>query len=263
VCRFASTYQMLRGTMVLFAGFFTIVILRRSLHTHHWLGMVLIMAGAALVGASSIISASKAHQNMSPLLGAWNKLSSAFSIHHSEQHDPLTAAGPSGASAPLFGDILVVLAQLVAALQFILEEKFLKKYKVPTLLAVGVEGCWGVLLCIVALPIFTVVIAPDGLPIDDAIGATREIVSNMPLAIAVVGSTVSIAFFNFFGISVTKHLSGAARATIDACRTLFIWLFSLQVGRPAFGIRACTALCASRTCGRAAFSLCFSCSVCA
>ena len=55
VCRFASTFQMLRGTLVLFAGLLTIVLLKRRLHIHHWLGMVLIVAGAALVGASSVI----------------------------------------------------------------------------------------------------------------------------------------------------------------------------------------------------------------
>jgi len=49
-----------------------------------------------------------------------------------------------------------------------------------------------------------------------------------------VGSIVSIAFFNFFGLSVTKSLSGAARAAIDACRTILIWLFSVQVGWESF-----------------------------
>lgn len=29
---------------------------------------------------------------------------------------------------------------------------------------------------------------------------------------------------------MTKSLSGAARATIDACRTLFIWLYALHAG---------------------------------
>lgn len=61
--------------------------------------------------------------------------------------------------------------------------------------------------------------------------------------------TLQIAFFNFFGISVTKKLSGAARATIDATRTLFVWGFSvlmhwerfhaLQVGGCAVGV-SCT-----------------------
>ena len=50
--RFASVFQMLRGTLVVFAGFLTIVLLKRRLHIHHWLGIVLISAGAAIVGAS-------------------------------------------------------------------------------------------------------------------------------------------------------------------------------------------------------------------
>ena len=46
---------MLRGTLVIFAGALTILLLKRSLYAHNWLGMVLICAGAALVGASSVI----------------------------------------------------------------------------------------------------------------------------------------------------------------------------------------------------------------
>jgi hypothetical protein len=34
--------------------------------------------------------------------------------------------------------------------------------------------------------------------------------------------------------AVTKSLSGAARATIDACRTLFIWLVSMHIGWEEF-----------------------------
>ena len=52
MCRYASVFQMLRGTMVVFAGLLTIVILRRTLHLHHWMGIILILAGATLVGTS-------------------------------------------------------------------------------------------------------------------------------------------------------------------------------------------------------------------
>lgn len=37
---YASVFQMLRGTLVIFAGLLTILLLKRSLHSHHWLGMV-------------------------------------------------------------------------------------------------------------------------------------------------------------------------------------------------------------------------------
>ena len=49
---FASIFQMLRGTLVIFAGLLTILVLKRRLHVHHWFGILLITAGAALVGAS-------------------------------------------------------------------------------------------------------------------------------------------------------------------------------------------------------------------
>lgn len=45
-------FQMLRGTMVVFTGILTVTLLKRKLHYHHWLGIVLISAGAAIVGAS-------------------------------------------------------------------------------------------------------------------------------------------------------------------------------------------------------------------
>lgn len=44
--------------------------------------------------------------------------------------------------------------------------------------------------------------------------------------IQVIVSVLSIGLFNFFGLSVTRALSGASRATIDATRTLLVssWL---------------------------------------
>ncbi len=58
----------------------------------------------------------------------------------------------------------------------------------------------------------------------------QEIAASRQLQITTAGCIISIAFFNFFGISVTKKLSGASRCTIDACRTLFVWAFSMWAG---------------------------------
>ncbi len=43
---------MLRGTLVVCAGALTIGLLKRRLHIHHYFGITLITAGAALVAAS-------------------------------------------------------------------------------------------------------------------------------------------------------------------------------------------------------------------
>lgn len=48
------------------------------------------------------------------------------------------------------------------------------------------------------------------------------------------GTIISIAFFNFAGITVTKELSATTRMILDSVRTLFIWGFSLIVSWQKF-----------------------------
>lgn len=40
---------------------------------------------------------------------------------------------------------------------------------------------------------------------------------------------ISIAFFNFAGVSVTKELSATTRMVLDSVRTLVIWTVSLAL----------------------------------
>jgi len=205
---YASVFQMLRGTLVVFAGIFTIVLLKRRLRSHNWFGIVLITAGAALVGASSIVYEKK-------------DADADKGAHHI-------------APNPLLGNLLVILAQLLNAAQFIVEEKFLHQLRPPVLLAVGAEGVVGVILCAVALPLLSHVPGPGGSPIDDASTALSAIAASSTLQWSTVVTVLSIAAFNFCGISVTKRLSGGSRAAIDASRTAVVWLFCLQAGWERF-----------------------------
>ncbi|PNH11378.1 Transmembrane protein C2orf18 [Tetrabaena socialis] len=107
---FASTYQMLRGTLVIFAGFFTVLLLRRPLYSHHWLGMALIVGGAALVGAASVLSAHGAPAEGGPAGLAEGARRLVYGLLRGEP-------GVDAASAPLFGDLCVVAAQAFTALQ--------------------------------------------------------------------------------------------------------------------------------------------------
>jgi len=38
---------------------------------------------------------------------------------------------------------------------------------------------------------------------------------------------VSIAFYNFFGLSVSKKLSSVHRTLVDACRTVVVWIVNI------------------------------------
>merc|ERR1719221_1712524 len=55
-----------------------------------------------------------------------------------------------------------------------------------------------------------------------------------PLAVAVIGSIFSIAFFNYSGVTVTQRASAVARSTIDVSRTVLIWVAELALGWNAF-----------------------------
>lgn len=53
------------------------------------------------------------------------------------------------------------------------DSRLLCRYRVPALLAVGLEGLWGLVISAVALPILTVARGSDGLPLDSATQAFR------------------------------------------------------------------------------------------
>lgn len=43
------------------------------------------------------------------------------------------------------------------------------------------------------------------------------------------GYAVSIAAFNSFGVATTKYASAAQRSTVDSCRQLLVWAFSIWI----------------------------------
>ena len=66
--------------------------------------------------------------------------------------------------------------------------------------------------------------------LEDAYDGVYQLAHNPLLALAFSGTVISIAFFNFAGISVTKELSATTRMVLDSVRTLVIWMVSLRVG---------------------------------
>jgi hypothetical protein len=54
-----------------------------------------------------------------------------------------------------------------------------------------------------------------------------QMIYNPPVLYSGLAICVSISLFNFFGLSVTRHVSATARSLADTCRTLSIWLISL------------------------------------
>jgi len=200
---FASNYQMLRGSVVLFTGILSRLLLGRILNKAHWSGLLLILLGTAVVGVQSWLESRSSSATLS--------------------------------TAPL-GNALIVGAQVIVAVQFVLEEKFVSGLDVPPLLAVGLEGVFGFLMLsgvLVGMYFLPGVagLSETPLRLEDTWDALRQLTSggNVVLPVAMLAAVLSIAVYNFFGISVTKHLSAAHRMVLDSTRTVIVWGFALII----------------------------------
>ncbi|KAG7163174.1 Solute carrier family 35 member F6-like 2 [Homarus americanus] len=135
---------------------------------------------------------------------------------------------------PYHRDLLIVAAQVFTATQMVVEEKFLAKYKAPPLMVVGWEGVFGFLtLSVLLVPMYYI---PAGKfsgnergVLEDAIDAFVQLSNSGTLVASIILTIISIAFFNFAGVSVTKEFSATTRMVLDSVRTLVIWLVTLAL----------------------------------
>lgn len=196
-----SSFQMLRGALIVFTGLLSVAFLGRRLKIYEWLGILLVICGLVIVGLSNIISGKDSQDH------ALNKI--------------------------ITGDLLIIMAQIITATQMIVEEKFVSGSNVSPLQAVGWEGIFGFsVLSVLLVPMYFIHVGkdifqnPDG-QIEDALDGFVQIGNNWQVALGLSGTILSIAFFNFAGISVTKQMNATTRTVLDSVRTLVIWVISL------------------------------------
>ena len=201
---YASSFQMLRGAVIIFTALLSVIFLGSKLQVYHWVGMFMVVIGLIVVGLGDVIG-------------------------ESNTGDP---------NSILTGDLLIVAAQMIAAIQMTVEQELVKGYNVPPLQAVGWEGVFGFIIVSIALtPMYFI---PWHLPsgpdywqnhtrFEDAVDGFYQILYIPTLTVAFFGTVCSIAFFNYAGLSVTKEQNAVTRMVLDSIRTLFIWVFGLLV----------------------------------
>ena len=135
----------------------------------------------------------------------------------------------------LASDLLIIMSQIVTAIQMIIEEKLLKKYKVPPLQAVGWEGLFGfVIVCLLLLPMYLIPwhvsfsdVSQTQPRFEDIADANTMIGNNLSILVCSLVVVVSIAVFNFAGLTVTITWNATTRMVLDNARTVSIWIVSL------------------------------------
>ncbi|XP_036437920.1 solute carrier family 35 member F6 [Colossoma macropomum] len=202
----ASSFQMLRGAVIIFTGLLSVAFLGRRLVASQWVGILITIVGLVVVGLADFISGNRDQHKLSEVIT---------------------------------GDLLIIMAQIIVSVQMVLEEKFVYKHNVHPLKAVGTEGFFGfVILSFLLIPMYFIPVGNFGSNprqvLEDALDAFCQIGHKPLILLALLGNTVSIAFFNFAGISVTKEISATTRMVLDSLRTLVIWVMSLALGWETF-----------------------------
>ena len=205
----SSIYQMFRGAIIIFTCTASIFFLKNKYYRHHFLGICIVVIGLIIVGVNAAIGGN-------------------------DDFD----------SKIVLGIFLVILSQVFSCMLFISEEKILKNYDVPPLKAVGMEGMWGVGCYIILLFIFYWIrcedwydILKDNICISDgeyirfenAIFAFKQIGESTQIKIFLSMYVLSIAFFNFSGLTISKYASATSRTIVDTLRTILVWTFFLTM----------------------------------
>ncbi|CAL4080975.1 unnamed protein product [Meganyctiphanes norvegica] len=201
---FASSYQMLRGSVIVFTGMFSVAFLGRKFRYYHWVGMALIIVGLACTGIADFLVTSDSYD----------------------------------INGLITGDLLILMGQIVHATQMVTEEKFVTKHNVPALLGVGWEGLFGFLsMSLLLIPMYYLPAGKDsfgrGNPrgvLEDALDGFAQLGNNPTLLAPISGNILSIAFFNFAGMSMTKERGATTRMVMDSVRCVVIWMVSLLAG---------------------------------
>ena len=180
----ASIFQMLRGSMIIFTGIISTIFLQTKYNFNQWLSLIVICLGITVVGSSNLEDSN---------------------------------------NNTMIGLLLIVSAQIFSAAQYVIEEKLLLKYNVEPLLAVGLEGVFGLIVMTFISIMFQLTHHINTLK------GLQQLISFPMLYGPSIGIILSISLFNWCGLCITKNISSTSRATIDICRTLIIWCVSLSL----------------------------------
>lgn len=201
----------MRGSVIIFTCFLSIKYMGKTMTSTHWAAIVIVCAAIALVGVAGIFG---------------------------EDTDGVSIG------TYLLGIGLIVLGQVVGAVQFVLEEYIMtSNWGITPTLLVGWEGLWGTFFFIFLTPALTYSPRSGGTPAsaiwhEDIVDTWYLLTNSKYLIIINLISAAALLVYNMVGNMVTKQLSSIMRSILESCRTLGVWFTGLVIWYgPAFPSR--------------------------
>mmetsp|Transcript_40 Transcript_40/g.72 ORF Transcript_40/g.72 Transcript_40/m.72 type:complete len:509 (+) Transcript_40:98-1624(+) len=191
-----STYQMLRGSGIVFVAIMKQNVLGHRLQRFQWIGVFWNVVSVFLVGGTAMLAS----------------------------HD-VTIVTSTDASTAVLGVMFVLSGAFVQALQFVFEEKVMSmEDSVPPLFLIGMEGFWGTFLCVAVLyPLAYLTPGSDHGSYENPYNTLLMIQNSSTIQVIFVFYFLTIFAYNVLACLVTFMLNSVWHAILDNFRPITVW----------------------------------------
>lgn len=128
------------------------------------------------------------------------------------------------------GPVLLILAQLLLATQFVLEEYLMDRYRLDPIKSMSIESVFSALL----LTGGVVICGFFGQDKLDVIKGLKDLFEDSVLWQTSLLLLFMVAAFNFFGLAVSTIVGIPGRSVIDSLRTMITWMIAIYYGWDSF-----------------------------
>jgi drug/metabolite transporter (DMT)-like permease len=203
----ASSFQMLSSCNLVFTSILSKIFLKKTLPWYKWFAIFIVTSGVVIVGVGDLLMEEK-------------------------------EGSASSESNPVAGDIFIVVGMLFYAGQMTYEEKFVKKFKIKPMKAVGLEGSFALVILTIILVVFYFIPPQFGIlkgeRMENALDGFVQLSNNPTLMVSFICTTLALCICLVAGITITLKLSAVHRIVIDSGRAIIIWALSLAIGWQKF-----------------------------
>uniref|UniRef100_K3WAH1 EamA domain-containing protein n=1 Tax=Globisporangium ultimum (strain ATCC 200006 / CBS 805.95 / DAOM BR144) TaxID=431595 RepID=K3WAH1_GLOUD len=207
----SSVFQMARGSVIIFSAIFSVRLMGKRLFAYHYMSILVVAISVVLVGWAGV-----GHGD-------------------AKSGEPPKSKADSDRDTwnALLGLGFIIAAQVLCALQIVVEEHMMVALNVSPMLLVGLEGLWGLVFYVILIPVLTLTPASSTgfskIWHEDFYDSFVKVGNSPTLVALILAYIVAVGTLNVTANYVTKHLSAVMRSIAETLRTLGVWMLSLFV----------------------------------